>query len=81
MQAMLAAVLALVTGAAGFLPTSLPPRLAASRGQLSSSMIMNAESGRQDGGGEGLLLTRAGWLQVSMHQAFKRAIRAELWLP
>lgn len=66
MQAMLAAVLAFATGAAGFLPASLPPRLA-SRGQVPSSMIMNADSssGQQDAGGAGEgLLTRAGWLQV-----------------
>ena len=67
MQAMLAAVLALATGATGFLPTSLPPRLAC-RGQVSSSMIMNADSsGQQDaaGAGDGML-TRAGWLQVAL---------------
>lgn len=69
MRQMLAAVLALASGVSGFLPTSLPPRLAAKGQQLSSSsMIMNADSSGQqdDGGGEGLL-TRAGWLQVRLY--------------
>eukprot|EP00903_Cladosiphon_okamuranus_P020987 g19279.t1 len=67
MRAMVATVVALATGAAGFLPASIPMRLASRWEQPVSSMIMNnaGSSGRQDdASGEGLL-TRTGWLQAT----------------
>eukprot|EP00752_Nemacystus_decipiens_P017767 g15929.t1 len=70
MKTMSTAVLALAAGAAGFLPSMLPPRLARA-GQPSSFMIMNAGRGgqHQDAGGPREGLTRAHWLQATSASA------------